>query len=172
MKACKQCATPFDDGKNKRSFCSIDCYLSHYTNKTEQCWNWTGPTTVHDTHRYGLLRIGKTNIRAHRAAWAKQNAQTIPSGLYVLHECDNTLCVNPAHLRLGLPKMNSEDMAKRGRSTRGEKNPQAKLTSAQVEEIRMLAWTATKQQKELAKEYGVSRSAVSLICRGSNWKHL
>jgi hypothetical protein len=49
-------------------------------------------------------------------------------------------------------------------------HPQAKLTEAQVLEIRQRAGTAT--QVELAREYGVAGNTVCRIQSGSLWPHL
>jgi len=39
-----------------------------------------------------------------------------PGKDYVLHNCDNPECINPAHLRLGTAKDNSQDLKERGKS--------------------------------------------------------
>lgn len=89
-----------------------------------------------------------------------------------MHKCDNTLCINPKHLVLGTRAQNSLDMKTKKRSTIGERNPAAKLTSTQVEEIRLLAWAGEMQHKDIAKIYGVSRATISMISRGLRWGHV
>jgi hypothetical protein len=74
------------------------------------CWAWTGAT--HD-FGYGLLGSdsGKKggSIRAHRLSW-EMHRGPIPSGMFVLHRCDNPPCCNPAHLFIGDAEDNSKDM--------------------------------------------------------------
>lgn len=48
----------------------------------------------------------------------------------------------------------------------GETNPGAKLTNAQVEEIRLLYATGKHLQKDLAERFNVSFQAISKIVRG------
>lgn len=52
----------------------------------------------------------------------------------------------------------------------GERHGRAKLTAAQVDEIRV-AHSLGKSCTALGKEFGVSRGAVRLIIQGKNWRH-
>jgi hypothetical protein len=57
------------------------------------------------------------------------------------------------------------------RYRRGEDNPAAKLSEAQVAEIkRLLARGAG--YRFLAERYGVSRFAIGRIARGEGWRHV
>ena len=58
-------------------------------------------------------RAGK-RWRASRLVWHVVKGP-VPEGLYVLHQCDNELCINPEHLFLGTLKDNTQDMMKKGR---------------------------------------------------------
>ena len=57
------------------------------------------------------------------------------------------------------------------RSTRGERNPMATLTEADVCYIRSLA-AAGKKQADIAGELGVAQSTVSKILHGGRWGHV
>jgi len=53
----------------------------------------------------------------------------------------------------------------------GERNGKAKLTNAQVGNIKTLARNGTRRD-ELAKAYNVSRSTIQRIVIGKIWKHV
>lgn len=53
----------------------------------------------------------------------------------------------------------------------GEGNGSAKLTTSQVDEIRV-KYQSGMLQRELANEYGVDRAIIGYIVRGDTWKHL
>jgi hypothetical protein len=77
------------------------------------CWLWVGNAIPHG---YGIIRINKprTQRLAHRVSWQVHRGD-IPTGLCVLHRCDNRLCDNPDHLFLGTQRDNLQDMLRKGR---------------------------------------------------------
>lgn len=133
------------------------------------CWVWMGSTQVRG---YGELISNKRKHLAHRASY-EAFIGPIPKGMYVCHACDNVACVNPNHLFLGTQKQNLQDMASKGRSTRGEKNPQAKLTEMDVYVIKKFFFTKPDvTDADIAKLYGVTRSAITLIRKKERWNHV
>jgi hypothetical protein len=81
-----------------------------------ECWPWIGPIAKY-RRGYGQFkrdgRRGKSE-NAHRLAWEFTHGVP-PDHLFVCHRCDNPPCCNPAHLFLGTPKENHDDMVSKGR---------------------------------------------------------
>ncbi|MCT7971195.1 HNH endonuclease signature motif containing protein [Laspinema olomoucense] len=140
---------------------------SHLVSK-DDCW-----LTDLCCCRYGYPRIrvnGKTE-KASRVMF-RLNYGEIPSHLYVCHKCDNRACVNPEHLFLGTQKENMTDMANKGRSTIGSRNPRAKLSEDDVVEIKCLLSEGKLNCQEISNLYGVDRKVISGIKNGKIWKHV
>lgn len=129
------------------------------------CWLWSGGLR----HGYGAFGLNSKNVSAHRVSY-EINIGPIKKGLFVCHTCDVRSCVNPDHLFLGTHKDNMNDRDKKGRNAyqKGEVNGNAKLTAAQVIEIRK----STLSKIELSKLYGVHKDHIHEIRRGNKWKHL
>jgi hypothetical protein len=131
------------------------------------CWIWQKGK---DKDGYGQFSFKNRNYKAHRVAY-RLYVGPIPKGMQVLHKCDNTSCVNPKHLFLGTNDDNTVDMVQKDRQAKGEDSARAKLTEDQVREIKKrLAGPETATN--IARDYPVSRKAVSLIKIGINWKHI
>jgi hypothetical protein len=144
--------------------------------KSDGCWEWQG---CKSTAGYG--KAGRDRL-AHRVAWELTNGP-IPEGLCVCHTCDNPPCCNPDHLFLGTHADNMADKVAKGRQpsgehhhwrrlevpTRGECNPSAKLTRAQVIDIR-IRYGAGEPPRPLATEYGVCPETIASIVKGRSWQ--
>lgn len=132
------------------------------------CWLWTAGSEAIGYGKFGVRR--GLVVRAHRYMWESIHGP-VPPGFQVCHSCDVRACVNPAHLFLGTPAENSGDMAKKGRSTRGQKNPMAKLTELQVRNIRRSHATG-RDRRSLARQYGVRPECIDRIVSRRRWGHV
>jgi hypothetical protein len=142
----------------------------------DECWEWTGAVF---RAGYGSIVVDRANRYAHRVAWVMHVGQPVPDGLVVMHACDNKRCVNPAHLSVGTQGDNLRDAKAKGRTRKvpqpGEENPAAVLTDARVRMIRA-EFAASGGRRGvrtlLGRKYGVSRTMISYIVEGRNWKHV
>jgi len=126
------------------------------------CLEWCGSR---DSWGYGLINVnGKKCIKTHRLAWALLHGP-IPRGLLVCHSCDNPACIEPSHLWLGTDKENTRDSIKKGRF-------HSKLKDKEVLSILKRYTGARCQQRDLAKEYGVSIQTINDLLHGRTWARL
>lgn len=136
------------------------------------CWLWMGPK---NKKGYGHIGINGKTVSAHRFSYSI-NVGAIPDGLHVLHTCDNRPCVNPKHLWVGTNLENVLDCIKKGRagtlfSLRGEAHSKAKLTAADVLEIRELNSDGFSGS-QLGDIYGVHPNNIFAICNRKTWAHV
>jgi hypothetical protein len=135
------------------------------------CWVWRGAKTASG---YGVFQMGVGNtVRAHRIAYVLMYG-AFDDALVVCHKCDNRECVNPDHLFVGTNADNSADMSRKGRAARlrGAANGCSKLTESIVVSI----YQDPRTNRDIAADYGVASSLVSLIRHRKVWgeatKHL
>lgn len=135
------------------------------------CWEWTGARARNRWgFEHGRFRLPTGHAYAHRISWMLTNGP-IPAGQCVLHRCDNPPCVRPDHLFLGTNDENMADMVAKGRAARGERSALAKLTEAQVREIRAEPkWLGVNNW--LSEKYGVNNRCISAIRLRRTWKHV
>jgi len=91
-----------------------------------------------------------------------------PEGAHQLHSCDRPTCAAPWHLRWGTNLENRAESVQKGRTSKGEHRPLAKLTEAAVREIR----TSSATLAELAEKFDVGLPTVQKARVGDTWRHV
>jgi hypothetical protein len=142
------------------------------------CMEWLG---ARSSAGYGLITrraLSKVPLSTHRVVWVARYGP-IPKGQFVLHRCDNPPCVRLTHLFLGDDQVNSDDKIQKGRDRHRtptgnahwlhghpEQHPRAKLTWADVEQIRQ----RDEPNGVLAAEFGVAKCTIINIKARRIWK--
>jgi hypothetical protein len=73
----------------------VSSQLVYTVDTTFGCWLWIGKR---NTNGRPIVWRGRTPFQAHRASYEHHDGP-VPTGLELDHECRNTDCVRPAHLR-------------------------------------------------------------------------
>lgn len=133
------------------------------------CWIWTGHR---DKDGYGTFTIRDRPYRCNRVALFLGEASIFVSSNHALHRCDNPPCCNPDHLFPGTNRDNDADSVKKGRRNRGESRHNSKLTAEQVIEIRRRHSLGGVLQRDLAVEYRVDQTLISVVVLRKRWKHV
>jgi hypothetical protein len=136
----------------------------------DECWPWTG--RLQENRSGDLYGYFKRGLRANRVAY-RLYCGAIPAGMVVRHRCDNTVCVNPAHLETGTQKQNVDDRYERGRANhvRGSNHGISKLTEADIPLIRGMLQNGMSR-RVIAAEFGVSQFPINEIANGRAWTHV
>lgn len=139
---------------------------------TTGCLMWQGATTAGG---YGTIRVDGENRYTHRVMYQAHHGSLPEEKPNVCHTCDRPACVNPDHLWAGDDADNMQDASEKDRlpddrpEYRGESHHDAKLTKADVVEIRERYAAGGDTQAGLADEFGVNQSEIGFIVRGEYW---
>ena len=154
-------------------------------NKTDGCWIWTA---ARQRRGYGAFWTPEKIYPAHRWIYQVLNGP-ISLDLQVCHHCDNPPCVRPDHLFVGTRRDNMLDCARKGRrgmqphpansqfrnrrtiQCRGEDQGNAKLTTAQVLEMRQLA-NEGATAAAVARKFSINAGHVRRIIARKAWTHV
>lgn len=137
-------------------------------NEKTWCWEWTGAL---DKRGYGVLNVEQKAVKAHRFSLLLAGIDV--DGLLVCHKCDNPRCVNPDHLYAGTAKQNSRDAVSRGRTYRGERRWNSRLSEDEVKVIREIYSRHVGKGIAgfLGRWFAVSKSNIYSAVHKS-WKHV
>lgn len=146
------------------------------TANDNHCWEWIGRSNS-PKKSYGAFDLITGAFAAHRISYLINNKKD-PKEKGVLHTCDNPKCVNPKHLFLGTNNDNIRDKVLKNRQARnvawnkGRKtdyylwnNSMCKATEEDFIKMKYLYENEKISVNNLAKEFGVSKKAVSTSIR-------
>lgn len=128
-----------------------------------ECWLWTGATNrpKHSQWAYGFFRTCRGGIRAthyaHRLSYLLAGGE-IEDGQVVMHSCDFSRCVNPAHLFAGQPFQNMHDKWAKGRSGYGGSFPVTCMFT-----LSRIAHRGGFTQAALAEESGIPLPTIARL---------
>lgn len=150
-----------------RTHANLQDLFNRTVRNANGCMEWQNAT---DGHNYGQIRINSKNQLVHRLVCELIYGKPLTK-LNALHSCDNSLCINPDHLRWGSQSENMlEKVAKnRHHDTSGENSSHAKLTWVKVAEIRALYGTGEYTHRSLAALFNVTHAVIGKIIRNQGW---
>ena len=131
------------------------------------CWTWSRALS----RGYGKFSFHGRTVRAHRWIYVRTFG-VLPAGQAVRHLCDRPACVRLDHLIAGTQSENMHDMKVRGRASCGERHWSAKVSNAEVLEIRRLYAEGGSTQAALGSLYKISQSQVSRIVNRTKWARI
>jgi hypothetical protein len=143
-------------------------FMKHVNIVSDKVWIWTGSK---NHAGYGSFCYKGKTCKAHRVAYELFIGK-IPKGLVCCHKFDDPSNVCPASLWIGTRQENSSDRDNKGRSAKGEKINQSKLTEQEVLEIRYLYKTANYSQRELGDMFNVTYGSIGPIINRKTWSHI
>lgn len=134
--------------------------------RKDECWPWLKAAR----NGYGVFHPSKgQTVAAHRFALQLALGRPLADGMQARHlSCDNPPCCNPAHLAEGTNADNVADMVAKDRQARG--SMKSRLSEKEVVRMREQAADGVLLA-DLAVEYGIAASLVTMIVRGQRWKH-
>lgn len=133
------------------------------------CWIWTGHK---NQDGYGIMSLNGHALLVHRVMYYFFVGDTrgLPDSC-ILHKCDVTSCCNPSHLFSGTKAENALDCKAKGRTARGSKLPQARISEDKVYALRC-EYADGASIKDLAEREQYAFSAMYSLLIGRRWTHV
>lgn len=167
---------PQADILRKLPMLKIERYRGLFLDKVEfdlngGCWLWGGKL---DRYGYGVASISLDgdvrSVRVHRLALFLFSGIALNPNQVLCHRCDIRACANPSHLFVGTHADNVADRVAKGRTRvgMGPKQHLAKLSEAQVQEIR----TMKGSNRCLGRLFGVSRETIRNVRHRKIWRQV
>jgi hypothetical protein len=133
------------------------------------CWERQGGRV----RGYGQISYKGRNTLVHRLALSLALGRPLQAN--ALHRCDNPPCFRPSHLYEGTMQDNCDDRDARSHTARHERHGNARLTAADVADIRSRYIAGHDRWHRgngwlLAAEYGITRTHVLDIVASKVWK--
>ena len=185
MRACKQCDKSLTREQRKRGnmFCSQRCSgdsrVMTLEQKVSAIYANTKPeggclvtTRSRYPNGYACGDWRGRGTPAHRIV-AEFYLGPCPDGMEVGHRCGRGTagCVTASHLHYTTRQDNLADRDRRGATTHGERHHASKLSAAKVRDIRARV-AAGEHGADLAREYGVAHSVITMVHQRKTWKRV
>ncbi len=155
-----------DEKANRRFMRSFD------KNDESGCWTWNGTS---NNAGYPLFSYKGRMVSASKTAYRLFHKKDIPNGFVVSHSCENVQCVNPEHIFVTSRSKLVKNLYATGKmkapQQKGADNPNAKLSEADVREIRRKKKEGSTHD-ELAAQFGVTKTTISQIYNRKLWSHI
>jgi hypothetical protein len=111
---------------------------------------------------YGKIIVQGKELYAHRFVWEGTHGP-IPTGVLVLHGCDNRKCINVDHLHLGSNSDNLTEFVHRGR------HHSQKLERSDIIEIRHRSSTG-ESFESLGRSFHISGTHAARVAKKKCWR--
>lgn len=123
---------------------------------------------------YGSIRYKGTTQLAHRMVCELAHGSPPTPQHEAAHSCGRGSggCINPNHLRWATRGENANDRISQRSEPRGDKHPNAKLSTADVLEIRRLVAEKSSTHAAIGNRFGVSKKYVGRVANRHRWAHV
>jgi hypothetical protein len=148
----------------------LEYFMAHRYEWPDECKIWPYGLSYRG---YGIVRVAGIRTKfVHVIACTDRWGPAPKPEMQAAHgPCHNPSCWNGEHLSWKTPTENQADKHRDGTHIEGERHPGAKLTTADVLEIRAAAASGATQLR-LAAQYGVSKSLIWAILKRKKWTHV